>query len=300
MEKKNVKNFFVFIVLVFWCCSGSAEAQVTSARLRVATLDFGNSPLGREAADRFVTGLKAVSDLNLIDRDLSRVAARGSGYAGSLNLSVREARNLGEAIGCDFYILGDAQTLRRTTSNTPIYFESYASIFLVSARSGKLMMWERPSFSADIAAAAQVKLLAELTEQNLLRRFAETIAKASDEEKAQRELAIDQVPVIEEAPEDDKAAAATGLRLPRPYRRLRPAYPETAARADAEAVVDVLVDLDASGEVSRIDVTRWAGFGLDEATINTVRKLHFFPAMRDGNPVPMRVLLRYNFRRPAP
>jgi TonB family protein len=81
---------------------------------------------------------------------------------------------------------------------------------------------------------------------------------------------------------------------------LRPDYPDTAARADAEAVVDVLVDLDASGEVSRIDVTRWAGFGLDEATINTVRKLHFFPAMRDGNPVPMRVLLRYNFRRPAP
>jgi TonB family protein len=133
-----------------------------------------------------------------------------------------------------------------------------------------------------------------------LRRFAETIAKMSVEEKAQRELATDQVPVIEEAPDDDKAAAATGLRLPRPYRRLRPAYPETAARADAEAVVDVLVDLDAAGEVSRIDVTRWAGFGLDEATINTVRKLHFFPAMRDGNPVPMRVLLRYNFRRPVP
>ena len=33
-------------------------------------------------------------------------------------------------------------------------------------------------------------------------------------------------------------------RLPRPYRRLRPAYPDTAARADAEGTVDVLVDLD--------------------------------------------------------
>jgi TonB family protein len=298
LEKENVKKCFVFIVLAFLCWA-SAEAQ-TSARLRVATLDFGNSPIAHEAADRFATGLNSVSDLNLIDRDLSRVAARGSGYAGSLNLSLQEARDLGEAIGCDFYILGDAQTLRRTTSTTPIYFESYASIFLVSSRTGKLMIWARPSFSADNAADAQAKLFAELASQNFLRRFAETIAKASVEEKVQRELATDQVPVIEEAPDDDKAAAATGLRLPRPFRRLRPDYPDSAARADAEAVVDVLVDLDVSGEVSRIDVTRWAGFGLDEATINTVRKLHFFPAMRDGNPVPMRVLLRYNFRRPAP
>jgi hypothetical protein len=32
--------------------------------------------------------------------------------------------------------------------------------------------------------------------------------------------------------------------------------------------------------------------------LDTVKKLHFFPAMRDGLAVPMRVLLRYNFRKP--
>jgi len=26
--------------------------------------------------------------------------------------------------------------------------------------------------------------------------------------------------------------------------------------------------------------------------------MHFFPAMRDGAPIPLRVLLRYNFRKP--
>jgi TonB family protein len=72
-----------------------------------------------------------------------------------------------------------------------------------------------------------------------------------------------------------------------------------AARADAEGTVDVLVDLDTEGEVNRIEVTRWAGFGLDEATVNTVRQLHFFPALRDGVAIPIRVLLRYNFRKPA-
>ena len=61
----------------------------------------------------------------------------------------------------------------------------------------------------------------------------------------------------------------------------------------------MLVDLDKDGEVSRVEVTRWAGFGLDEATVNTVRQLHFFPALRDGVAIPIRVLLRYNFRKPA-
>ena len=120
------------------------------------------------------------------------------------------------------------------------------------------------------------------------------------DERGERELkpVNQQIPVIEEAP-DDESAATEGLRLPRPYRRWIPPYPETAARAEAEATVDVLLDLDASGEVTRVEVARWAGFGLDEATVDTVRRLHFFPAMRNGVAVPIRVLLRYNFRKPA-
>jgi len=87
--------------------------------------------------------------------------------------------------------------------------------------------------------------------------------------------------------------------LPKPYRRLRPAYPESAARAEVEATVDVVVDVGADGEVGQVEVARWGGFGLDEITIATVRQLHFFPASRNGIPIPMRVLLRYNFRKPS-
>jgi len=79
---------------------------------------------------------------------------------------------------------------------------------------------------------------------------------------------------------------------------LKPPYPETAARAEVEATVDVLVDIDARGEVGRVEIARWAGYGLDQAVIDTVRQLHFFPAIRDGTAIPMRVLLRYNFRKP--
>jgi protein TonB len=103
--------------------------------------------------------------------------------------------------------------------------------------------------------------------------------------------------VIEEAPEDEKMAEAQGLRLPRPFKRLRPEYPASAARAEAEGTVDVLVDVGADGQVGGVHVVRWAGFGLDEAAVATVKQLHFFPAMRDGTAIPMRVLLRYNFRK---
>src|SRR5688500_381659 len=105
-------------------------------------------------------------------------------------------------------------------------------------------------------------------------------------------------PLSEQAPEDDEAAEARGVRLPRPFSRLRPEYPETAARAEAEGTVDVLVGVRADGEVGDVRVARWAGFGLDETTVATVRKMHFFPAMKNGTAIAMRVLLRYNFRKP--
>jgi outer membrane biosynthesis protein TonB len=38
---------------------------------------------------------------------------------------------------------------------------------------------------------------------------------------------------------------------------------------------------------------------LDESVLTTVKQLHFFPAMRNGRAIPMRVLLRYNFRKPT-
>jgi TonB family protein len=129
-------------------------------------------------------------------------------------------------------------------------------------------------------------------------RYAAAIRAAAESERGEREFSTTHLaPVIAEVPEES-SPQAKGLRLPQPYRRLRPTYPETAARAEAEATVDVLVDLDVEGEVTRVEVVRWAGFGLDDSAVNTIRQMHFRPAMRDGVPLPMRVLLRYNFQRP--
>jgi TonB family protein len=277
----------------------AVRRQSPEHRLLLAVLDFGDAALARLAADKLAANLKLETSLIVLDRDQVRAAARGVGYASSINLSLDEARDLGAALGCDFFVLGDAQTLRRSPSTGPVYFESYASIFLVSARTGRLIRWDRPNYRAATAAAAEQSLLAQLSSAHTESPFITSILRAQADERDQRELTTDQqIPIIEAAPDDDKIAAAEGLRLPRPYRRLMPPYPPTAALAEAEATVDVLMDLDASGEVTRVEIARWAGFGLDEATVDTVRQLHFFPAMRNGVAIPIRVLLRYNFRKP--
>jgi TonB family protein len=58
--------------------------------------------------------------------------------------------------------------------------------------------------------------------------------------------------------------------------------------------------VDSRGEVGRVQIARWAGYGLDQSVIDTVKQMHFFPAMQNEKAVPMRVLLRYNFRKPPP
>jgi len=289
----------MLLALIWPRLSVNASNQTIERPATLAVLDFGDSNIGRLASEKLALNLKHQTSVVILDRDQVRAATRGAGYAGSINLSLNEARDLGAALGCDFFILGDVQTLRRSPSTGPVYFESYASIFVVSARTGRLILWERPSFQGGAATVAEQALLSELSGFEERHQVESSVRRAQKDERGERELTTDQqITIMEEAPDDDKSAAAEGLRLPRPYRRLVPAYPESAARAEAEATVDVLVDLDSSGEVIRGEIARWAGFGLDEATLDTVRRLHFFPAMRNGVAIPIRVLLRYNFRKP--
>src|SRR5687767_3713633 len=286
-----------FIAGVVALLVGSAHAQDNQGST-VSVLDFGATPLAQKTTANLRERLRSTVELLVADPDLSHAAAKGSGYSGSLNLSVNEARDLGAALATDFYILGDAQTVRRSSFAKPVYYESYCSIFVVSSRTGRLIMWYRPSFENDKASNAEERLANELSREAVHRTLI-AIRRAREDEHNQRTMvAPASEPVIEEAPDDDAVAEFQGVRLPRPYARLRPEYPETAARAEAEGTVDVLVDVRADGEVGDVRIARWAGFGLDETTVATVRKMHFFPAMKNGTAIAMRVLLRYNFRKP--
>lgn len=286
----------VFLSTLTWTTQG----QQSQPSIKLGILDFGSSSLGKLSAQTLRSTLRANGNIRLVDPDLSAAAARGVGYAGSLNMSVAEAKDLGIAIDSEFFIIGDAQTLRRSSSTRPVYYESYSSLFIISSRTGRLIYWDRLAAESDNPKDAEDRLGKTLATTQTADQCLEAIKKAQLDERNERALSIDaNVPIVEDAPNDEKTAASEGLRLPRPYRRLRPPYPESAARAEAEGTVDVLLDVGADGEISQIKLARWAGFGLDETTVATVRQLHFFPAMRDGAPIPMRVLLRYNFRKPS-
>jgi len=282
------------VVVLLALAATNAQAQTV-----VSVLDFGSTSIAKQSTEALRNRLRTTKEVIVADADLSRAAAKGIGYTGSLNLGVDEARDLGAALATEFYFVGDAQTVRRSSFEKPVYYEAYCSIFLVSTRTGRLLFWERPSFENAEATRAEIQLSQYLSDDSLTRRLLDVIKKSHEDERIQRTvLTASPEALIEEAPEDEKAAEVQGIRPPRPYRRLRPEYPPSAARADAEATVDVAVDVGADGEVSEIQIVRWAGFGLDEVTVATVRQLHFFPAMKNGTPIPMRVLLRYNFRKP--
>lgn len=293
------RRFILLNALVSALCLATQAQE--ARRLSVAVLDLGGTGTGVRVTERLAKMLAAASDargptrLALLDRGMSGAAARGVGYAGSLNLTLDDARALGAAVGCDFYLTGDAQTIRRSASARPVYFEAYASVFVVSARTGRLVLWERPTAEADTADGAESSLLAALDSRVGARYAAAILDAAARAERERSEASAETASVIDLSAD---ASAHADLREPAPYRRLRPAYTDAASRAEAEATVDAEVEIGADGEVGRVRVVRWAGFGLDEEVVSTVRQMHFRPAMRDGEPVAVRVLLRYNFRRP--
>jgi len=279
--------------------ASSAIAQSRSTRL--AVLDFGKDPTGLRAAAVIRENLnikEEVREFAVIDRDQSSAAALGAGFEGSLNLTIQQARDLGAAMGCDFYLIGDAQTLSRVPSTKPAYYESFATVFLVSTRTGRLVLWERPTVQRDAPEESEKALLAILSSAETRERYFIAMRRAQEDERAERVNAVEGAAQIIEVMTDEAGEANQEVRAPRPYRRPKPPYPEAAARAEVEATVDVLADIDARGEVGRVEISRWAGYGLDQSVIDTVKQMHFFPAMRNGSALPMRVLLRYNFRKP--
>jgi len=302
-DKAGLTMLRVLVTLAFISWVPSLDfARANPRPLRIAVLDFGKTDTGRlfadQLADIFGAETHAGAKIQIIDRDQARAAAVGAGYQGSVNMTLGDARDLASAMGCDFFFAGDAQTLRRSPSDGPSYFESFAAIYLVSGRTGKLVSWERLSVRQPNSKDAETALLAELKKSEILERYQKSLRLALTEEAAARTAKVENAAPVIEVMSDDQTDGTADVRAPRPYRRLKPPYPETAARAEVEAIVDALVDIDARGEVTHAEIARWAGYGLDQSVLDTVKQMHFFPALRGGVAIPMRVLLRYNFRKP--
>jgi TonB family protein len=87
-----------------------------------------------------------------------------------------------------------------------------------------------------------------------------------------------------------------GVSAPIPIYKPEPAYSEEARKAKYQGTVVLWIIVDAQGNVIDPKVVRPLGLGLDEKALETVRTWKFKPALRNGTPVPVRVIVEVSFR----
>jgi periplasmic protein TonB len=87
-----------------------------------------------------------------------------------------------------------------------------------------------------------------------------------------------------------------GVSEPIPIYKPEPPYSEEARKAKFQGTVVLMIIIDSQGNVTDAHVVRRLGLGLDENAENTVKTWKFKPAMRNGTPVPVRVMVEVSFR----
>jgi len=269
---------YTFFLLTFALPISAQKIAILTPDATKASQDFAEK-LGEVLSETFT----------VVDLDLARSAHASTGAETPFNLTAEASKRLGSAIGCDFFILTRSVTQPRSSSQKAQYYESHAAIFVISTRSGQLVLWLLPTFEASTSSAA-AKLL-DASVAGIGERIARAVRTTIKEETSEPTEAV-----IEELPDEGSPEAKT-FRAPVPYLRMKPEYTPQAALHDVTATVDILVDVGATGVVIRTRVVRWAGFGLDESVEKTVRAMNWRPAERNGKSVPMRFLLRYNFKK---
>jgi len=224
------------------------------------------------------------SAFKILDESMAHSAFRSVTLTDPFNLPTSDARRVGEVLGVNNFILLRSAVQRRASLDRPEYFEAYAIVYVVNSLSGSLIGWFRESVEGSTEKDAREKLIASS------KSIAERVAASLNV----NQFAIARDPKFEEVPEEG-SPLAKGLRTPVPYRRLRPEYTDLASSYGVRATIDIEVDIDAEGTIARTSIERWAGFGLEESVKKAVRSMNWRPAERNGKPLPMRILLRYNF-----
>ena len=297
LRRFNPRSPILSSILLFalWLtASGNVSAQEP---IRLAVLDFGGDEQGKfSGLLKSLAGANGSERIELLDENLTRLAARGAAYDGSINMNREEARAFGQSLGCDFYILGRILHTRRAVSADKFYFEALAGLFLVETRSGSLTLFVFDREQDENEAKSLDKLVSKVE----LDRpgFVNAIFSARKKQAVEIEsVAQEKQPLIEIFPDDPNDQ---GMERPVFYERLKPAYTEQADLMGVTATVELEAVFGSDGKVGDVQIVRWAGFGLDESAAATIRRLSFKPARRDGKDVTIRALVRYNFRRPLP
>lgn len=282
-RNQDKKCLLYVCFLTLWLCFSVVEIVAQ----RVAVILPDGTEQSKEFSARLGERLK--DKVNLLDGDLSFAAYRSISPQAPFNLTATESRLIGATIGCDFFILVRSATQRRSAFRRDEYYEAYAHVFVVSSRTGRLVFWKNHKLETPKAESATKQLYDSV--DSLANELTAAIALAQKSEANESPA-----PSIEEVPDAD-SPIAKDFKAPIPYLRIKPEYTTEAALYSTTATIEILVDTDVKGAITRTEIVRWAGFGLEESVEKAVRAMNWRPAFRGGKPLPMRFLLRYNFKK---
>jgi TonB family protein len=95
----------------------------------------------------------------------------------------------------------------------------------------------------------------------------------------------------------DPGIGGAGVSPPSIIYKPDPPYTSAARDRQIEGVVSLWVTIDSQGNVTEVqEKSPPLGAGLDQSAIDTVKKWKFNPAMRDGAPVAVRVIVKMTFK----
>ena len=283
---KARRFFYKYFFATLRFCTFALICILPATAQKIAVLTPEKNGASESFAEKFKTSLS--EKLKILNSSLSETAFLSVGVEKPFNMTTEESKIAGAAIGGDFFLLVKSENLRRFSLEKKEYFESYAAVYAVSSRTGRLVFWKLQSFTGAEAKAVEKQLFESIGE--LAGELSAKLSQIAREELNEKSVKIEEIP-------DENSANAKNFRSPLPYRRISPPYTPIANLYSIAATVDIEVDIDETGQITRTAVVRWAGFGLDESVTETVRKMNWRPATRDGKPLPMRVLLRYNFKK---
>jgi TonB family protein len=273
---ENKINFSCWLMLIFFFF-------VTAfAQPRIAILDFN----GEVETSQQLRKLAEKDGVALVNEQQLMLATKGAGYNGNLNLKIEDARALGLSIGCDFYLIGTAKVQRRLLSEREFYFDVMIAAYVVETQSGRLI-----KFLFEQARTEKERIAGER-----LKELTKTIwRQTSDALKSSAILTeVNQIADVYDL--DSTEAAKLQIKPPQFFRRLRPIYTATADFMGIAATVELKVIFQSNGQIGNVEVIRWAGFGLEDSALATVKQLRFEPAKLQNKPVNVSAVVQYNFR----
>jgi TonB family protein len=86
-----------------------------------------------------------------------------------------------------------------------------------------------------------------------------------------------------------------GVSAPQVVHSAEPEFTEEARRADYQGTAAIQLIVDAQGDPQDVRVVRHLGMGLDQKAVDAVRQYRFRPAMYQGHPVSVQMIIEVDF-----